>query len=818
MKFTPTPEQAKKPEVLAWVLASLEDAQELGDAAREETLLALLDGEAVEAVVSGGDIYLQGRLLQTLPVERLAAHDEALLSLLVRCPTLPSRGLIAALAKCCPERLTLALREQLGRGESLFDWRIVERALQAACALGEAGVELLDRVEDALDGPDDILELLSLLVRACIEVGQPARAQRWLVQAWGGEEEAEDPAYETLAVAFRCLAPHAAWAFDHFVGVFDGPGDQALAGLPELFLPGAPLEDLDRLCGVGLEVEEFIPLPDVVAAALPLIPVSPGAPGLADFARGLHRGLKEAGKEHLNRDLVAALLLGAAAAGHARVDLSEQTWPAERIPHLVAAGLDPNPGLDRAAELLSGCDEAERERLLRQALELAEGQGEANLVQLTGRCGPPALIPYLIEAMRADRDPGLGRLAAVALARAGSAAEEALLSGWEQLGASRRIFAARTLGWVGGEATVIHLLDELPRLKGDHLELDCWCVTARRLPDPRLLEALEVELNRRHSEVEETYITLCALLDQEPPALHGLRERWLERRRKPRAIDDVLSGLDQPGRQEPMDLDLRCPACGETYCYQVSQAWMGIGKPNDGVYIADDLTCRACGEDGPLEPSGTMAQLTMTAQLLRATVSLTRDGENQGALRLIDIHLNDGREVSPAQAVQEYRQRLERQPDHVPDLVGLGNIYYHLGPERRAAACLERALALEPATPEAALSMAYLREGEGDLRGALSLLREAHAVRHRWRFHRLNKDDSPQHFEEEFVLYANELAENLGEKGLPLPDGRIAPYFDPPHLPRPAATIRRAGPKVGRNEPCPCGSGKKYKKCCLRKG
>jgi SEC-C motif-containing protein len=24
----------------------------------------------------------------------------------------------------------------------------------------------------------------------------------------------------------------------------------------------------------------------------------------------------------------------------------------------------------------------------------------------------------------------------------------------------------------------------------------------------------------------------------------------------------------------------------------------------------------------------------------------------------------------------------------------------------------------------------------------------------------------------------------------------------------------RSGPKVGRNDPCPCGSGKKYKKCC----
>jgi len=26
--------------------------------------------------------------------------------------------------------------------------------------------------------------------------------------------------------------------------------------------------------------------------------------------------------------------------------------------------------------------------------------------------------------------------------------------------------------------------------------------------------------------------------------------------------------------------------------------------------------------------------------------------------------------------------------------------------------------------------------------------------------------------------------------------------------------VRQPQPKVGRNEPCPCGSGKKYKKCC----
>ncbi|MCI0480557.1 MAG: SEC-C domain-containing protein, partial [Candidatus Dadabacteria bacterium] len=33
----------------------------------------------------------------------------------------------------------------------------------------------------------------------------------------------------------------------------------------------------------------------------------------------------------------------------------------------------------------------------------------------------------------------------------------------------------------------------------------------------------------------------------------------------------------------------------------------------------------------------------------------------------------------------------------------------------------------------------------------------------------------------------------------------------PPARPVP---VQRDMPKVGRNDPCPCGSGKKYKKCC----
>ena len=44
---------------------------------------------------------------------------------------------------------------------------------------------------------------------------------------------------------------------------------------------------------------------------------------------------------------------------------------------------------------------------------------------------------------------------------------------------------------------------------------------------------------------------------------------------------------------------------------------------------------------------------------------------------------------------------------------------------------------------------------------------------------------------------------------------QAAGHGAPPGAPPPAAQpIHRDAPKVGRNDPCPCGSGKKYKKCC----
>ncbi len=55
--------------------------------------------------------------------------------------------------------------------------------------------------------------------------------------------------------------------------------------------------------------------------------------------------------------------------------------------------------------------------------------------------------------------------------------------------------------------------------------------------------------------------------------------------------------------------------------------------------------------------------------------------------------------------------------------------------------------------------------------------------------------------------------------GVPRPQGQDAPLQAAPAAPEPSRielSLKREMPKVGRNDPCPCGSGKKFKSCCGR--
>ncbi len=62
------------------------------------------------------------------------------------------------------------------------------------------------------------------------------------------------------------------------------------------------------------------------------------------------------------------------------------------------------------------------------------------------------------------------------------------------------------------------------------------------------------------------------------------------------------------------------------------------------------------------------------------------------------------------------------------------------------------------------------------------------------------------------LLASDETIEKLAEA---VPEAVVSIFqHQRQHFQPPSQTVRRSSPKVGRNDPCPCGSGKKYKKCC----
>ena len=96
-----------------------------------------------------------------------------------------------------------------------------------------------------------------------------------------------------------------------------------------------------------------------------------------------------------------------------------------------------------------------------------------------------------------------------------------------------------------------------------------------------------------------------------------------------------------------------------------------------------------------------------------------------------------------------------------------------------------------------------LPEGEMDLKKAmegLEIIQTAMAQGKRL-------DEASQLIPESILPHVLRLMQADMEGTLPLPAYR-----------KPITPIARTGKKVGRNAPCPCGSGKKYKKCCLKKG
>jgi tetratricopeptide (TPR) repeat protein len=306
-------------------------------------------------------------------------------------------------------------------------------------------------------------------------------------------------------------------------------------------------------------------------------------------------------------------------------------------------------------------------------------------------------------------------------------------------------------------------------------------------------------------------------------AYDAIRRAYAENR-----VDEQIIGLDDVERDfemrpaldfsQPPELPsepgvrivLKCKACGRERAHRFPKVYYDLSNVRDEKKSAYDpliipqrVVCPKCGAVDQYEP-GAMGHLALTASMLALQHPETPGllPENQ-RIRFINFTSRWG-PMHPQEALARYRRELSARPQDVSLRVGYANILKALGYLVEAEAEYRNAADLAPDNVEIWVGLAQVTGGLGNGPEAIRLWQRVAEL--------ATRTPMAPDQRRSLLQAAQESQDDLRQ-------GRIPEYsqLDAAEMPRTQPT-RAAGGKTGRNEPCPCGSGKKYKHCHGRAG
>jgi tetratricopeptide (TPR) repeat protein len=180
--------------------------------------------------------------------------------------------------------------------------------------------------------------------------------------------------------------------------------------------------------------------------------------------------------------------------------------------------------------------------------------------------------------------------------------------------------------------------------------------------------------------------------------------------------------------------------------------------------------------------------------------SLLEEGKlkvGEGPIRFVEEGLTDGRRMSLDDVLRYYKKEVQKAPRDPALRVGYGNVLMKVRREEEAVSQYQEALRLDPLAVEAYCSLGEYEADKGNPSGAYEYFKKATERIHTGHYYRTKEVDQ---LKEAAVLNLEHFEEIIGK-------GRQSISGAPSQ-----GIVKRE--KVGRNDPCPCGSGKKYKKCC----
>jgi len=497
------------------------------------------------------------------------------------------------------------------------------------------------------------------------------------------------------------------------------------------------------------------------------------------------------------RDTIADCLIGVVAAACECKTLDTANMSLQEAVQLLASDLTEPRYFEALLERLSVFDQEEVEPVLEETLERERRTyGSVWMAKAMGQLGWDTFITPLTAAMCEDCGDFLCEAAKEALIRIGESAQGYMIDHWDSLDSSQRIYGLSVIEAVGGEPAASFAFDRFDELFQD--EPENWCQLALSAPEPRLLQLLEQHLPRKQRLFDETFCQMARLLEVDHPDLESIAERV----QKTQAEMQARRAAFRRGEwfNQTLMLELKCPECGDSNEYKVQHVVVNPGSKDTDLVLADEFPCSSCGHWVDFEFTNG-AYMAISAELLKQAADSDEGLADQSKPLIVAEALYNGQRLPVSEVVSRCKVAVANDTASVADWLRLGYCYDRvLSRPRYGLGYVEQALVLEPNAVEAVLQKADAIAMQGDKEAAFQLLDQALASKEYWRFF-LTDVASPAQFAAQFAHLYNELLRALGRA-------------DRASL---LASFLGASKKVGRNDPCPCGSGKKYKKCCLAK-
>jgi len=249
----------------------------------------------------------------------------------------------------------------------------------------------------------------------------------------------------------------------------------------------------------------------------------------------------------------------------------------------------------------------------------------------------------------------------------------------------------------------------------------------------------------------------------------------------------------------PLQLSLTCTACKRTRPYDLEYVYYdhdfdvdthGAGR-FDKIFIPGTHTCSKCGAENQyiLSQLGAYQVSTILLDWFKksegAKDPMAEVMEKSPIRPLLFEAL--GQHVHPLEAVTVYNMQIKEDPKKAKPYLDLANIFMLGERFTDAIKIYESLLEVDPENIEATLSLGLANE-------QLSRTQEALF----WWQTTLERLNAP-----------NKLSKKDKKEFMEITSLHLAYLMGEPSLLEPT--------KAGRNDPCPCGSGKKFKKCCMRK-